>query len=116
MLGAGVFRQLSHIYTPGKKEKNEEEGHDFVCSSAAATFSHHMVIPRLGMVRQLNVPPLPPTLPTPSLPPHPNKPTHIPPLLIISKSRAAYARNIRLLCVVINPITHMDKCTAPRCR
>lgn len=40
----------------------------------------------------------------------PQQPTHIPPL-IISKSRAAYALNIRLLCMVINPITHMDKCT-----
>lgn len=44
----------------------------------------------------------------------PQQPTHIPPLIIISKSRAAYALNIRLLCVVINPITHMDKCTAHR--
>lgn len=79
--------------------KKKKEGHDFVCFFTT-TFSHHMVRPLLGIVRQLNVSP-------------PQQPTHIPPLIIISKSRAAYALNIRLLCMVINPITHMDKCTAP---
>lgn len=32
------------------------------------------------------------------------KPNDIPPHIIISKSRAAYALNIRLLCMVINPL------------
>lgn len=82
-----------------KKKKKTKKGRTWFCFLFTTTFSHHMVSPLLGMVRQLNV--------------SPQQPTHIPPLIIISKSRAAYALNIRLLCMVINPITHMDKCTAP---
>lgn len=83
--------QRSHIYT--KKRT-------WFCLLFTTTFYHHMVSPLLGKVRQLNVSP-------------PQQPTHIPPLIIIYKSRAAYTLNIRLLCMVINPITHMYKCTAP---
>ncbi len=86
---------VSAFIRPHPKKK----GRTWFCLLFTTTFSHHMVSPLLGMVRQLNV--------------SPQQPTHIPPLIIISKSRAAYALNIRLLCMVINPITHMDKCTAP---
>lgn len=85
--------QLSHIYIQ-KKERR-----DFVCFSP----QHFLTIwSALSSWRGVTVKCVPP-----------QQPTHIPPLIIISKSRAAYALNIRLLCMVINPITHMDKRRAP---
>lgn len=95
--------QLSHVYTQkqNQKKKIRERGKDMILFAF-----HHNILSPYGQPSSWHgatvkcVPP--------------QQPTHIPPLIIISKSRAAYALNIRLLCVVINPITHMDKCTAHR--
>lgn len=46
----------------------------------------------------------------------PTSSSYSPSHMIIFKSRAAYTMNIRPLCMVINPITHTHKCTAPSSR
>lgn len=98
----GTCIRVRFYTSPPKRVLKINKGRTGFCLLFTTTFSHHMVSPLLGMVRQLNV--------------SPQQPTHIPPLIIISKSRAAYALNIRLLCMVINPIIHMDKWTAPQSR
>lgn len=67
--------------------------------------SRHVDVPFSFFWNSLTVQCVPPTAPSYSA-------SH----MIIFKSRAAYTMNIRLLCMLINPITHTHRCTAPSSR